>query len=362
MANIGFIYVGICGVFLSLILVPLMKRLASRWQLVDRPDARKAHAWPTPLLGGLGIWLAFNLTVAFGLIFLVQIFPKLGLPLLESFNAFVPGVKNAFPTLLVISLGGFLIMLLGLVDDIKTISFKAKLLGQLFVAVSVAAAGVRITVFLPNLFLSFIVTVLWLIFIINAFNLMDNMDGLSSGVAIVAAAIFLIVSIQNGQVFVGAMLAIFVGVNLGFLVYNFPPASIFMGDSGSMFIGYMLAVLTIMNTYYTEGASTAMPVVMPLLILAVPIYDTLSVIYIRLKDKVSIFTADRKHFSHRLVNLGMRKPQAVVFIYLVSACVGMGALLLKDVPLAGGIVILIQAVIIVGIIAMLEKAGKNAIK
>ena len=359
-AIVGFIYAGVCGFLLSLFLVPVMKTLALKWQVLDHPSTRKVHVRPTPLLGGLGIWLAFNMTILLGLTLLIWLFPGLSSPFIDSFKDLIPGVKSVLPKLLIISIGGLLIMLLGLIDDIKKVSFKAKLLGQILVGVGVVASGVRITLFLPNPILSAIITLLWLLLIINAFNLMDNMDGLSSGVAVVAASIFLIVSIRGGQLFVGTLLAIFIGVNLGFLVYNFPPASIFMGDSGSMFIGYMLAVLTIMNTYYTEGTSTIMPVVMPFLILIVPIYDTLSVIYIRWKRGVSIFTADRNHFSHRLVSLGMRKVQAVSFIYLVTACVGMGALLLKDLAFAGGAVILIQAIVVIAIIALLENVGKNA--
>jgi UDP-GlcNAc:undecaprenyl-phosphate GlcNAc-1-phosphate transferase len=149
------------------------------------------------------------------------------------------------------------------------------------------------------------------------------------------------------------------GCVLGFLLYNFPPATIFMGDAGSLFVGYNLSVLTIMNTYYRYETPTALPVVMPLVVLAVPIFDTLSVIAIRMKNRRPVFCGDRNHFSHRLANLGMSHRQVALFIYLVTFCVGLNALLLRSLNIWGGVVLLIQAAAIIAIIAILERTGKN---
>jgi len=218
--------------------------------------------------------------------------------------------------------------------------------------------GIRITFFINIPFVNCLLTVGWIVLISNAFNLLDNMDGLSSGISFIAAFIFFIIARRNGQFFVSSMLVCFVGVIMGFLRFNMHPARIFMGDCGSLFIGFLLAVLTILGTYYTADTPTAAPIIMPLLIMLVPLFDTFSVIFIRLKNKVSIFKADRNHFSHRLVRLGMSKKSAVLFIYLVTFCTGLGAMLLPYLDRAGCFIILLQACCIILIIILLEKAKK----
>ena len=195
--------------------------------------------------------------------------------------------------------------------------------------------------------------------IINAFNLLDNMDGLTTGVGLVACFICFIVTSQQQQTFTSIVILAFAGALLGFLRYNFNPAKIFLGDAGSMFIGYMLAVLTITASYYKEGFPTHLPVVMPILILAVPIFDTLSVISIRIKRKEPIFGGDKNHFSHRLVALGFSQRGAVLFIYLISFCLGIIAILLTQVNILGAIIIFIQGVLILVIIALLESVARR---
>jgi UDP-GlcNAc:undecaprenyl-phosphate GlcNAc-1-phosphate transferase len=258
-------------------------------------------------------------------------------------------------------LGGVLIFLLGLWDDFADIKPRVKLLGQIMVALVIVALNVRITLFIPHFFLSTIITVLWIVVIINAFNLLDNMDGLCAGVAIIASAVFWGVSVSQGNYFIALLLALLIGALAGFLRYNFHPARIFMGDAGSMLIGYFVAVLTIMQTYYNEGKAESLAVLMPLVILAVPLYDTASVVLIRIVRGESIFKADRRHFSHRLVDLGMTQWGAVLFIYLVTLCTGLSATLLRRVGWMGGTVILVQTFFIVLIIALLEYYGGKRI-
>jgi len=146
---------------------------------------------------------------------------------------------------------------------------------------------------------------------------------------------------------------------LGFLFFNFPPAKIFMGDCGSMFIGYIISVITILGTYYRPGAPTLFPVVIPLLVLTVPIFDVLSVIFIRWVHKKPIFQPDKNHFSHRLVDMGMNIRTAVLFLYLLTFCVGLPSVLLPQLSLVGVVIIFLQAVGIMGVIAVLEYYGKN---
>jgi len=232
-------------------------------------------------------------------------------------------------------------------------------LGQVLVILPLITLGVRITLFIPNFYISSLITLLWMLAIINAFNLLDNMDGLTTGVGLIASFICFIVTSQQHQTFTSIALLAFAGALLGFLRYNFNPAKIFLGDAGSMFIGYILAVLTITASYYKEGLPTHLPVVMPILILAVPIFDTFSVISIRIKRKEPIFGGDKNHFSHRLVALGFSQRGAVLFIYLITFCLGITATLLTQVNILGGIIIFIQAALVLSIIALLESVARR---
>jgi UDP-GlcNAc:undecaprenyl-phosphate GlcNAc-1-phosphate transferase len=187
----------------------------------------------------------------------------------------------------------------------------------------------------------------------NSMNLLDNMDGLAAGVAAIAAFIFFLAVRPLGQTFTSVMHLMVAGTTVGFLFYNFKPATIFMGDAGSMLIGYMLASLAVMSTFYTVFSPTRVAVLIPLFALAIPLFDTLSVIYIRVKNKESIIRGDKRHFSHRLVESGMTQKQAVLFIYFVAAVVGLGATLLWSLRLAGVLAVIAQAVGIFAIVVLL---------
>jgi UDP-GlcNAc:undecaprenyl-phosphate GlcNAc-1-phosphate transferase len=203
-------------------------------------------------------------------------------------------------------------------------------------------------------------TAMWFLLMMNSFNLMDNMDGLSAGVAFISGSILFVFAVQMGQLFVATILAVFLGSLLGFLRYNFPPAKIFMGECGSSFIGYFLGTTAILLTFYRyEKNQSFLPVFAPLVIFSVLFFDTLSVIWIRRKRKLPVFKADKNHLSHRLVSLGMTKKQSVLFIYLLTLCTGIGALLLGSLNIFGGIIILLQVLIIIIIVGILELAGRN---
>ena len=359
MWSLVYIYILCFSFILSVFLTPLFRKLAVRLSFLDNPEERKLHSEAKPLLGGVAIYLAFTLTVVINLamVSLLKQRPELMKLLPDIIAERLMGVATTQSRLLAILLGGTVILLLGLWDDFKGgISPYAKLMGQLLAGLILVLLGVRVTIFLPP-WISVIITLIWIIGVTNAFNLLDNMDGLSAGVALIATLIFFSVALQQGQLFVGSILLIFAGSLAGFLPYNFRPATIFMGDTGSMFVGFLLAALTVLNTFYTQESPTFLPVVMPLLILGVPIFDTLSVIFLRLRRGDPVFAADKRHFSHRLVGLGMSQKQAVLFVYLVAFCIGINATLLRGAKLTGTVVILIQALVIFSLIVFLEVAA-----
>jgi UDP-GlcNAc:undecaprenyl-phosphate GlcNAc-1-phosphate transferase len=354
-----YLYVFALALALSLALTPIARGIAGRTNMLDVPGGRKPHQRPIPLFGGVAIFAATAgaLLLNAALVFLAPRCAWLSALIPTSLAEYLPGARTVFPRLAAILLGGFTIFCIGLWDDATDLKPSVKLLGQIMVAIGLVCLGVRATVFIQSYFVSAAITVVWIVAIVNAFNLLDNMDGLCAGVALVATSVFLGISIFRGQYFISVMLLVFAGGLLGFLRYNFHPATIFMGDAGSMFIGYFVAVMTVMQTYYGPDDGGALAVFMPLVILAVPLYDTLSVIAIRVTHGESIFKADRRHFSHRLVALGMSERGAVCFIYLVTLATGLSALLLPKVGWGGGMIVFGQTILIVSVIAVLEYFG-----
>ncbi|MCK4249145.1 MAG: undecaprenyl/decaprenyl-phosphate alpha-N-acetylglucosaminyl 1-phosphate transferase [Candidatus Omnitrophica bacterium] len=350
-----YLYTFSFSLLLALILTPVMRWFSRHLKIFDHPGARKIHEEKMPILGGVAMYLAFILTIGVNIILLLILSRVARLSYL--FTPLAGRLSITGLRLAAITGGSALMMAIGLVDDYRPLQARVKFFCQIMVALIIALSGIRISLFIYNDFISILVTVFWITAITNAFNLLDNMDGLSAGVALIASAIFFLITYTQGQVLVSVMLSLFAGSLLGFLVYNFYPATIFMGDSGSMFIGYILSILTIMSTYYTSGSPTLMPVFMPLLILSVPIFDTLSVIYIRLRSGKSIFCGDENHFSHRLVRMGMSRRGAVCLIYLLTFCLGSGALLLRSLNIKGALVIILQALSVLTIMLILEQAS-----
>jgi UDP-GlcNAc:undecaprenyl-phosphate GlcNAc-1-phosphate transferase len=325
----------------SVVLCGGVRALTLRLGFVDRPGARKIHDEPVALGGGVGLLLTTVGLVAAGLLFALAQDQAGMIPWLPAvLKKHIPLIVDRAGLAFYVLAGGMVVGLLGLIDDIRQLSPWTRLAVQAFVAVALChlSREIRVTAFVRYHALSWIYTVLWIVGITNAFNLLDNMDGLSAGVAVVASVMFLVIAVMTQQYFLAAMLLVFAGALLGFLAYNFPPASLFMGDAGSMFVGYWLSVLTVLFTFYMPGRGydPVSAMLVPLVILAVPIYDTVSVVVIRLAAGRSVFSGDRNHFSHRLVALGMSRPAAVWTIYLVTLCTGVLApLLLKlETPLA----------------------------
>jgi UDP-GlcNAc:undecaprenyl-phosphate GlcNAc-1-phosphate transferase len=346
---------------LSLGLTSVARRLALRWNVLDHPVGRKAHSAPTPLLGGAAIFCTFYFMVLG--YFLTAFFShEMGMKYLERDLLLFLGEDGGLK-MTGILLGGLMIFALGVVDDLHVLTPRLKLLGQIVTAGTVVAFGMRAKIFIFNdPWSSSIVTMLWLVLIINSMNLLDNMDGLSAGVAIIAAATyFLCVQPIEDEKMVRLLLLIFAGSVAGFLWHNRPPARIFMGDCGAMFNGYFLATVALVGTFHVEGPNggSRIAVAAPLLALSVPLFDTFSVIYIRWRNGDSIFLGDKRHFSHRLVALGMSKPLAVGFILLVGLLVGMNGALLPKLDTWGTIIVLAQTGGLFMLIVLLMWVGRN---
>jgi UDP-GlcNAc:undecaprenyl-phosphate GlcNAc-1-phosphate transferase len=263
-----------------------------------------------------------------------------------------------------ILVGGTLLSIMGLFDDRHNLPWQPRLVMQIVVACSLVAIGVRATVFVAAPWFGEALTVLWILVLINSFNFLDNMDGLSAGIALIAAVLFATIMLgftSETRWLVGGFLLVLAGSLGGFLWHNRPPAKIFMGDTGSYFIGLMLASMTVLGTFYEYRPGSSRHVMLaPLCILAVPLYDFCSVMLIRLWQGRSPFHADKSHFSHRLVELGLSKPAAVLTIHLLTLATGFGALLLYYVPSwPAALLVLALIVCVLAVIAILETAGRT---
>jgi UDP-GlcNAc:undecaprenyl-phosphate/decaprenyl-phosphate GlcNAc-1-phosphate transferase len=337
-----------------------MRRFAPRIGFVDRPGHRKIHQDPIPLGGGVAIFLAFALPLLAVLGYCAVVTPVPG----SEFYHYVGGVSRQTPMALGLLCSMLAMHLLGLRDDRRAMGPFSKLVVQLAItAAFVAVFDVRALTFLDKLGLgrlpSILVTVLWITAITNAFNFLDNMDGLSAGVAAVCTTAFLVTALSIGQWFVAAALALLLGALLGFLCFNFAPASIFMGDSGSLVIGLLLGVLTVRTTFLRPGEGFGAgwyAVFAPLIVLAIPLYDLIVVSIIRLSRGKSPFVGDTNHFSHRLVARGMSKRTAVLCIYLVTAATAIAAVILPHTR-SGFVAVLVfcQTLLILGVVALLEQ-------
>jgi UDP-GlcNAc:undecaprenyl-phosphate GlcNAc-1-phosphate transferase len=277
---------------------------------------------------------------------------------------YLPGALSQVPRLLLILGGGLVILLLGLADDVRDLSPRAKLLGQFAVAAALVVFGdIHLSLFaegtgLVGRIATGFATVLWVAAVTNAFNLLDHMDGVCAGVAAVCGTAFLAVALQTGQLFIAALLVVLVGTCAGFLVYNFHPASIFLGDAGSQFLGYWLAVTTALFTFYRPHYPLFSYLV-PVIVLAVPFYDMSRVVGIRLAEGRSPFQGDRNHLSHRLLGLGFSVRQAAGLVYLLTAVTGLAAVLLYHVSAAPAGIVVALVLLVLLLIGFLDSRGRR---
>lgn len=303
--------------------LPLWRAWCVRIGLVDDPGHRKIHDTPIPLAGGLAVLTGL-------------LVPLVIATLLLKFNFFgeattaplLHGLSKRAWQLAAIAFGAVGMTILGLLDDKHELRPAQKFAGQLLIAFIVAWAGVRITLFIPNLVFSYCVTILWLLTVINAFNFMDNMNGLCSGLGVIGAGLFALVAAFHGQYLVTITALLTCGTLVGFLPHNFPKARAFLGDSGSHLVGYLLAVLAILPHFINRDQPNRLAVISPLLALAVPLGDLAWVVLIRCRKGQPFYVGDTNHLSHRLVRAGLSKTTAVMLIWLIALVIGATALLL----------------------------------
>jgi UDP-GlcNAc:undecaprenyl-phosphate GlcNAc-1-phosphate transferase len=340
----------------SLLFIPWIRSLAIRFKFLDQPGPRKIHTQPIPYGGGLAIAASVLGAAAVGL---WAMSTEAGAISLARFIPVDRSSKTPTPqTLAIYMAASLVILILGLVDDRKRLTARFKLFIQTIVAVGVATFGQHLQLFDAPPAVGIAVTILWILAVTNAFNLLDHMDGLSSGVALLSGAAFLVVALQTGQTYIAAAIVPLLGACAAFLLFNFPPAKIFLGDAGSLFIGFWLSCLTISFTFY-EAKYALYTYFVPLAILAVPLFDTGVVILIRLYNRKPIFEGDTNHLAHRLTALGMSRKAAVLTVYALTLTAGLSAVLLYHVGQTGAIVILVQLLLTFGIITLLEAAGRR---
>jgi UDP-GlcNAc:undecaprenyl-phosphate GlcNAc-1-phosphate transferase len=345
---------------LSLILTGVVKNFARRAGFVSRPARDRFAERTVPLGGGIAIFItlmAFIVPAAVAIKFFTGQINSIA----QTANIDPADFLAKVNQLLVILLSALILLVLGLWDDKKHLGPFFKLAVQFAVAITAAfLADIRVEFFIQNKIITSLLSAFWVVLIINAFNFLDNMDGLSAGIAVIASCILFAAAAISGQVFVGGLALVLVGTLLGFLVFNFPPAKIFMGDAGSLVVGFFVAILTLRTTYYHEAQSGRWyAVLMPLLVMAVPLYDFISVTLLRISQGNSPFVGDTQHFSHRLKKRGLTDTQTVLTLYLATLCTGLGAAFLNQVNPAGAILIFAQTFMILAIIAILEKSAKN---
>ncbi len=369
----GAIAAGLVSMALAWLAVPVTTRIAQRFGMIDLPDRHKAHARPTPLLGGCAIFAAILLPTMLAMA-MVRIWAHdlAGIPawIPAEIKLHIPGAAARAGQALGILACALVLHVIGIIDDRKNLGPWLKLAGQFIVSiVAVVFFDVR-ALTVAGTAISCTVTVLWLVAITNAFNFLDNMDGLSVGVAAICAAALLGAAAGIGQLFVTGWLCVILGALLGFLPYNYPPARVFMGDAGALVIGFLLAATSCLTTYVHPSQSSGAlagthylyGVFVPLVVLAVPLYDMVSVVTLRLRDRKSPMVGDRRHFSHRLVRRGMSVRTAVLTIYLCTGATAIGASLLPQVDEVGAVLIFSQTLAILLIIALLESAEPRANK
>lgn len=321
------------AMLVSFVLTPYIKNLAFAIGAIDKPDNRKVHKKIMPRLGGLAIYIAFMV-------------------------AAVASLEMTWD-IVGILVGGTVIVIVGVLDDKYQLPAKVKLLGQIAAACVLIAFDIRIE-WVNNPFggyyyldlLSIPLTIFWVISFTNVVNLIDGLDGLAAGVSAIASITVILVSVQMGYYHIAIMTAALAGGIIGFIRYNFNPATIFMGDTGSMFIGYMLAAISV---YGAVKTAATIALIVPAIALGLPIMDTAFAILRRYSNGRPIFQPDKGHLHHRLLAMGMNQKQAVLLMYAITAALGIAAVLWAEVD--GFYAALIIAVIITAVAVGAKKIG-----
>ena len=317
----------------SALSLPIWRKWCVRTGLMDDPGARKIHALPIPLAGGFAVITGIILPIVGASLLLWGLMnPAYN----ASLQKLLPGhlFDQGSVALLVhgievrkIELAGILggavgMLAIGWLDDKHELKPFTKFAGQFIIAAMVAASGARITLFVHNAGFSYVVTIFWIIAVINAFNFMDNMNGLCAGLGAIGVWYLAIIAAGEGQYLVALIAFLTFGSLLGFLPYNFPRARAFLGDAGSHLIGYLLAVLAILPHFYNPRHQRQLAVLTPLLVMAVPLLDMVWVVLLRWRIGQPFYQGDNNHLSHRLVRAGLTQPMAVLVIWILAALIG----------------------------------------
>jgi UDP-GlcNAc:undecaprenyl-phosphate/decaprenyl-phosphate GlcNAc-1-phosphate transferase len=330
------------GLLACVALTPIARLIAVNVGLIDKPEARKVHLRATPLLGGLAIYLAAVVATI------------------------IATPSSAYSQIFSVLAGATLLLVVGILDDRGLLHHQLKLMVAMpLAAMILLVSGIRATVFsagwLPGpaelwIAVDYVISLIWIVGLTASFSILDHMDGLCSGVAGVAALFFLIIAASNGQVLVATLAAAVFGATMGFLVWNFNPAKIFMGDGGAMFLGFMMATLSLsLGVPDTAGAP---PFLVPMIILGGALFDTLLVIISRTRRGLVPFASPGKdHTAHRLSNLGLGTRGAVLAMYAIGACFGLLALLAQRLTMMQSLTLVAILVIVVGAaVVALERA------
>ena len=328
---------------LSFLLTPLIRVMAIKLKILDMPDSRKIHKTAIPLLGGLVIYISYVMTLFLNFSFSIQL----------------KGVV----------LGGTIILFLGLIDDIRGLPAGMKLLSQILASCTLIISGVKMS-FLPNTWWGqggeILLTIVWVVGITNAVNFFDGMDGLATGLVAICSLCFFTITLITGQSYLGFLNIALAGSCLGFLKFNFKPASIFLGDAGSTFLGFTIAAIAVMGGWAEKNPKIALSV--PLLVLSVFIFDVVYISVARIIQGVVrnfkewIEYTGKDHLHHRLVSFGFNEVQTVILIYLITACLGIGGINLIAVGDLRVYFEFLQGFFILTIIVVLMLAGRRKVK
>jgi len=318
-----FCFIFILALCSCLYITPIVIEAALTYDIVDRPDGNlKQHQRPVAYLGGIAVYLSFLATLA----------------LTFDFSNEVLGLL----------LAATIVILLGIIDDLKPLGPKVKLMGQIIAVFVLIKCGIYIQIALLPDWLGMLLSFFWMLAVINAFNIIDIMDGLSAGVGMVAALVLFVIGLMNAHAMMAVMSLALAGALLGFLRYNFNPAKIYLGDSGSMFIGMMLGALAMIGAYTDNNQAGYLA---PLAILGVPLYDTILVMYLRWRKGMPVIQGSPDHFALRLRKSGLSTRQTVVTTYAAACLLGTAALGIKTVPTAALSVLLFLCIMACGLAA-----------
>jgi UDP-GlcNAc:undecaprenyl-phosphate GlcNAc-1-phosphate transferase len=343
-SGVRWLYILVFSFIASYFITPFCRLAAQKLNILDRPDWRKIHLKPTPLLGGVGVYLAFLLSLLFN-------------------NVFYPGMK-------ILLLGSTLILIMGLLDDFRPLPALLKFVFQILISLIVILFGdIQLTFFYHTPWGPFVnipLTVIWIVGITNALNFFDGIDGLATGMAIIIATFLGVIAFKTAQPALGWFSVALAGSCLGFMPYNFrirESAQLFLGDAGSTFLGFTLAGLAVLGKW--SNTSHFVSLTAPVLIFSVLIFDMIYVNLSRIKNRIAgnllelLTCVNKDHLHHRLLFMGFNEKEAVSIIALLSLSLGVSSLIIMNQELIGALLGLTQAVMILGLIVILMLKGRE---